>query len=33
MTIIDRAARIVSLATRGALTTDGHPMKMGDHTA
>ena len=33
MTNIDRAAEIISLATRGAHTTDGHPMKMSDHTA
>ena len=32
-TNIDRAAEIISLATRGAHTTDGHPMKMSDHTA
>ena len=30
---VDRAAEIISLATRGAHTTDGHPMKMSDHTA
>ena len=33
MTNIDRAAQIISLATRGAHTTDGHPMKMSGHTA
>ena len=32
-TTVDRAAEIISLATRGANTTDGHPMKMSDHTA
>ena len=30
---IDRAAEIIARATRGAHTTDGHPMKMSDHTA
>ena len=33
MTNIDRAAEIIERATRGAHTTDGHPMKMSDHTA
>lgn len=33
MTDIDRAAEIIALATRGALTADGHPMKMSDLTA
>ena len=33
MTNIDRAAEIIKLAARGAHTTDGHPMKMSDHTA
>ena len=32
-TTVDRAAEIISLATRGAHTTDGHPLKMSDHTA
>ena len=31
--VIDHAAEIISLATRGAHTTDGRPMKMRDHTA
>lgn len=30
---VDRAAEIIERATRGAHTTDGHPMKMSDHTA
>lgn len=30
---ISAAAGIIERATRGAHTTDGHPMKMGDHTA
>ena len=33
MTNIDRAAEIIERATRGAHTTDGHVMKMSDHTA
>ena len=33
MTNIARAAEIIESATRGAHTTDGHPMKMSDHTA
>ena len=33
MTNIVRAAEIIERATRGAHTTDGHPMKMSDHTA
>ena len=33
MTNIDRAAEIIERATRGTRTTDGHPMKMSDHTA
>ena len=33
MTNIDHAAEIIERATRGAHTTDGHPMKMSDHTA
>lgn len=33
MTTTDRAAEIIERATRGAHTTDGHPMKMSDHTA
>ena len=33
MTNIDRAAEIIERATRGAHTTEGHPMKMSDHTA
>lgn len=33
MTNIARAAEIIERATRGAHTTDGHPMKMSDHTA
>lgn len=32
MTNTDRAAEIIERATRGAHTTDGHPMKMSDHT-
>ena len=33
MSSIDRAAEIISLAARGAHTTDGHILKMRDHTA
>ena len=33
MTNIGRAAGIIERATRGAHTTDGHPMKVSDHTA
>lgn len=33
MTNIDHAADIIERATRGAHTTDGHHMKMSDHTA
>ena len=33
MNNLDRAAEIIERATRGAHTTDGHPMKMSDHTA
>ena len=33
MSSIDRAAEIIESAARGAHTTDGHPMKMSDHTA
>lgn len=33
MTTIDHAADIIERATRGAHTTDGHPMKMSGHTA
>lgn len=32
-TNIDRVAEIIKLATRGAHTTAGHPMKISDHTA
>ena len=30
---LDRAAEIIECATRGAHTTDGHPMKMSGRTA
>ena len=33
MTNIARAAEIIARATRGAHTTDGHLIKMSDHTA
>ena len=33
MNNLDRAAEIIERATRGAHATDGHPMKMSDHTA
>lgn len=33
MTIIDRAARAIEIATRGDRTIDGHPLKMRADTA